>query len=140
MRYTNGMTIKHGKYNTPSYISWYGMKTRCNNPNDKMYHAYGGRGIKVCPEWDDFVGFYNDMGDRPDGHELDRIDTNKDYSKDNCRWTDRLTNMRNRTNTRKANIDGETYTLIELSERYNIPYERINKRYTRGKRDIELIK
>ena len=131
---------RHGMSGTPTYVSWMAMKQRCYNKKDKMYQSYGGRGIEVCLEWHDFVAFYEDMGDRPEGHELDRVDNNKGYSKSNCRWIDKVTNMQNRRSTRKAEIDGELLTLKELSVRYNKPYETIAKRWIRGKRDYELIK
>jgi hypothetical protein len=72
------------------------MKSRCNSKTNRAYEKYGGRGITVCDEWSDFVGFYKDMGDRPDGTTLDRIDNDKGYYKDNCRWADRSTQQSNR--------------------------------------------
>jgi hypothetical protein len=64
------------------------MKQRCLNPKQKFYSYYGGRGITICEEWLNFPGFFADMGIRPDGTTLDRIDSDKPYSKDNCRWVD----------------------------------------------------
>lgn len=77
---------KHGKYKTPTYSSWHAMRSRCNNPNRPNYSNYGGRGIKVCKRWDSFQSFYADMGEKPEGYYLDRIDNDKGYEPSNCRW------------------------------------------------------
>ena len=133
------MTYRHGMFGTPTYGSWMAMKQRCYNKKDKMYQSYGGRGIEVCLEWHDFVAFYEDMGDRPEGYELDRVDNNKGYSKNNCRWVDRATNMRNRSNTRITKIGDELLTLKEISVRYNINYNTLKNRWHNGHREDSLL-
>ena len=71
------------------------MKKRCFDNNDKRYKDYGGRGITVSAEWMKFENFYRDMGDAPEGLSLDRIDNNKGYSKDNCKWSTAKEQQRN---------------------------------------------
>jgi hypothetical protein len=88
--------IKHGMSNTHVYYSWHGMMTRCRNPKDKKFYMYGARGIKVCKRWQTFENFLADMGEPPPGTSLDRIDGNKGYSPQNCRWTDVHTQRHNR--------------------------------------------
>lgn len=87
---------RHGMHNTPIYKVWQSMLDRCRNPNSTAYAWYGGRGISVCDEWYDFINFYKDMGHRPTGKELDRVDNDKGYSKENCHWITHKQNCENR--------------------------------------------
>lgn len=76
----------HGMAGTRIYHIWADMVARCSRPTHGRYTDFGGRGIKVCERWREFVNFYADMGDRPDGRSLDRINNDEGYSPDNCRW------------------------------------------------------
>lgn len=86
----------HGYAGSGTYITWKAMKARCNNPMKDKYHRYGERGISYDPNWEEFEKFLTDMGERPEGTELDRINNNLDYCKTNCRWTTHKQNCNNR--------------------------------------------
>ncbi len=106
----------HGLSKTSAYKTWGGMIQRCTNLNNDSYRHYGGRGITVCKEWLKFEGFYRDMGDRPEGMSLDRIDPNGNYEPSNCRWTTSLDQQRNRRDTRKVTLLGKTKSLKEWAD------------------------
>lgn len=84
-------------WNTSEYKIWGSMKARCHNEKSSNYKNYGARGITVCDEWlNDFSKFYQDMGPRPTGHSIDRIDNSKGYFKENCQWSNRSVQNLNR--------------------------------------------
>lgn len=92
---------KHGMHKELIYKVWSSMLGRCTSPNLACYKWYGGRGIKVCEEWKKFEGFYRDMGPRPEGMTLDRINNDGNYEKSNCRWVSHKENCQNRERRKK---------------------------------------
>lgn len=105
-----GCHWKTGKTGSRESMSFSNMMARCHNPKNKRYKDYGGKGIVVCDEWkNNFRQFYKDMGDCPDGHQIDRIDNTKGYSKDNCRWVNPKENMRNTSISMIWTVNGVDY-------------------------------
>jgi len=99
---------------TRTYRQWKAMRSRCR-PNAHDKHNYAERGISVCPRWDDFSAFLEDMGECPDGLTLDRIDNDKGYSPDNCRWADMKIQRINQRRVSWVNVDGVTMTVQDAA-------------------------
>ena len=95
---------------------WTAMHQRCSNPRNKLYARYGGRGIVVCHRWVSYEAFRDDMGARPAGMTIDRIDNDGPYSPKNCRWATQSENARNRSSTRKLTHDGRTMSVTDWAE------------------------
>src|SRR3990167_7991121 len=102
------------------------MRERCSNPNSSAYPNYGGRGIRVCERWNEFINFYEDLGKRPTNHSLDRIDTNGDYTPKNCKWS---TSKQQALNTRKSHSKQTLYDIINKYELQNMSAEDVAKEH-----------
>ncbi len=128
--------LKHGHSSngiiSKTYRTWYSMIQRCNNPNNTRYKDYGGRGIKVCEAWLTFKGFLQDMGERPEGLTLDRIDNSKGYYKENCKWSTQKEQQRNRRNNKLITINGITKCLTEHCKERKLNYWTIRSRLQTG--------
>lgn len=103
----------HGMSYSPTWYSWCCMKNRCIYPNNPSFRNYGGKGIKVCDRWKKFTNFLEDMGVKPDGAQLDRLDSAKDYAPDNCRWATTAEQARNRNTNLRLSAFGETKILAD---------------------------
>lgn len=122
----------HGMTTTATFKSWESMLQRCLNPHAPDYQNYGGRGIKVCPPWiGSFDAFLADMGLRPEGASLDRIDVNGDYVPSNCRWATRSRQQRNKRTTPMLTWQGVTLSWADWAERTGIPSKVIGWRLSR---------
>lgn len=127
----NKRTTTHGLSNTRLFRIWSGIKDRCNNSNSPEYNRYGGRGIKICQEWqDNFMNFYNwaISNGYADNLTIDRIDVNGDYCPENCRWATSSEQANNRRNNRIVEYQGQKYTLKQLSVKYNINWHTLSGR------------
>lgn len=125
---------KHGKYKTRIYHVWENMKSRCNNPNNRHYRNYGGRGISICDEWEAFEPFYewSIQNGYSDDLTIDRIDNDGDYSPLNCRWATRKEQQNNRRVCVIVNTPNGDMTLKQISEYYHIPYRTVQRRHHKG--------
>jgi hypothetical protein len=117
---------------SPTLISWNCMMDRCYEPKTNRYENYGGSGIRVCKRWHSFINFLEDMGCRPEGYTLDRLDHSKGYSKENCKWSTRTEqNRRKRTNVRITAF-GVTRCISEWMELGSVKAESIKRRLKAG--------
>lgn len=118
---------------SPEYKVWNNFKTRCFNPNTPNYHRYGGRGITVCDKWLNFEGFLKDMGKRPSSlHSLDRINNDGNYCKDNCRWSTKAEQVRNRSCNIYIIYNNEKRILKDIAKDVGLDYQLIKRRLDKG--------
>ena len=121
----------HGYYGTPTYKSWYCMKYRCWKKGTPWER------ISYCNEWTDFRNFLRDMGERPNGTSLDRINPYGNYYKENCRWADILTQENNKTSNRYFLYNGEQLTLSQIARKYNVSRSNLANKIYIKKESIE---
>jgi hypothetical protein len=101
---------------TQAYHCWVSMHQRCDNPRNRNYANYGGRGITVCERWKTFVNFLADMGEPPPGMSLDRVDNNGNYEKSNCRWTTRIQQNRNQRRGKRKHRRAELADILAYAD------------------------
>lgn len=124
--------LSHGQSRSPMYKIWSGMHQRCACPKHKAYPRYGGRGIAVCPEWDDFETFLRDMGPRPTPkHSIERNNNDGPYAPWNCRWATEEEQQRNRRNNRWITFSGETLCITDWAAKIGISQPALHVRLQR---------
>lgn len=136
-------TRSHGMRFTRLWSIWDGMMKRCYNPRHKWFKRYGGRGITICDEWlqnhGEFFSWALSNGYK-DGLTIDRIDVDKGYCPENCRWVDMKTQLNNRSNNCVVEINGESRTIAEWADITGIGYQTLYRRYRRGEQGVHLIR
>lgn len=136
---SHGMTRLPDGRHTPTYTVWKQMKRRCNSPKAATFYRYGGRGIRVCERWLTFANFLADMGARPDGTTLDRMDNDGNYEPANCRWVSRKENSRNRSDSHRLTLNGETKTVAEWVESTGFSLATLQGRIREGWSDERIL-
>jgi len=124
--------LKHGMSASKDYNAWSNIVQRCLNENCTNYSCYGGRGITVCDEWLTFEGFYKDMGERPEGMTIDRIDNDKGYYKENCKWATKETQANNRRSNVILEYNDKTMTIAQWAREIGITKGALKSRIERG--------
>jgi hypothetical protein len=139
LRAGNRLTHGHRGSRSRAYAAWSNMKNRCDSPNNREYVGYGGRGIAYDPAWAKFENFLADMGEPGEGLSIDRIDNDKGYYKDNCRWADKSTQRRNKRPETLGGrlvwceIEGERLILVDAVRKYGVvPYQTVVNRLQYG--------
>lgn len=125
-------TTKHGMTNSMTYKTWSGMLSRCRTTSATGYENYGGRGIRVCDRWLDFNNFLEDMGEKPAGMSIDRINSNGDYEPGNCQWSTRKEQNRNQRRNVELTHEGRSQCISAWAEELGFEEATIRARLSRG--------
>lgn len=124
---------KHGMSNTPEWRTYQAMMARCTDSKCERYPNYGGRGIKVCDRWaQSFSDFYSDMGDRPAGYSIERINNDGHYEPANCVWASQAVQARNTTRTIRITFNGKEQCLTDWARETGIAYGTMYERFSKG--------
>lgn len=129
----------HGNSGTVLHALWKNMRQRCLNPKRLDYARYGGRGIKVCDRWKSFQNFRLDMGEKPQGMSIDRINNSGNYEPDNCRWADDFEQCNNRRDNHPITYEGITLNISQWSRQRGINISTICTRIRRGRSTAEIL-
>jgi len=130
--------LKHNMTNTKTYQCWVNMRTRCNNPKVKAFKDYGGRGITVCNRWNtSFEHFLDDMGESFPGMEIERIDVNGGYCKENCKWITSGEQARNKRNLRWFDFRGKRMLITDVAKECGVSFIMVYKRVVLRGWDLE---
>ena len=131
---------KHNMEGTPTYKTWADMKVRCDPMSKQKYPNYAGRGIGVCDRWQTFENFYDDMGERAQGKSLDRIDNNKGYCPENCRWATPKQQCNNRRNTVYVKHNGKILNVWQFAKEIKLSesgaLKRVHREYRKDRNGI----
>lgn len=139
-RTARALRTSHGLSNSPTYYSWQSAKDRCTNPNNPHFANYGGRGITMCAEWlGDFAAFLRDMGARPNGLSIDRIDNDGPYGPQNCRWATRAEQSRNHRRNVRIPLDGESTVATDVAASLGLSLGAVRGRMRRGFGPSDLV-
>lgn len=138
--YNTELITKHGDHKSPFYAVWRDLRFRCNTPTSPEYSNYGGRGIKVAPEWEDYSVFKTDMfPSYKKGLTIDRIDVNGNYCKNNCKWATVKEQNNNKRNTIYLESPWGYLPLTTAREKSGLTKECVAARYRKGLRGADLF-
>lgn len=118
--------------NSATYRSWKDMRARCNSPSNSDFKDYGGRGVSICDRWNDFGAFFADMGERPTGTTLDRIEVNGNYEPSNCRWATASQQANNKRSNHVIEYRGQKRTLLQWCGEFGIDHSKARYRLKMG--------